>query len=341
MASIFQRGRLCPSCATKKKRFKESHKKLPNSQLCDRCKWRVWAVSYYDAGVLKSYSLRTRDEQTAKDKKREIETSLRIGDNPAPSRDPGARQAMEEFLEHCKNRVTPKTVAGYKFFITEFLDHSGISKLSSINVEKVEKYVDSKFATGITKSTADHIHRYLITFINYALRRKYLRVNPLSSLKRYRLKKRPVHRFLSAEEAGVILEHSSAYDMREYVVFALYTGMRPSELMKLQWKDIDLENNAITIRDTKTDDDRVIPIHGEVRKLGLKPGEGPVLNCRNLHKRFYDLKISQLFLFYLSLQYLVKVKLAHANFVPFKKNVFVRDGVQNRLTGCATQQPQH
>lgn len=291
MASIFQRGRLCPTCAAKRLRARESHKMLPPSQLCDRCRWRVWAISYYVDGVLKTYSLRTRDEQTAKDKKREIETSLRAGDNPAPNKDLGARRILEEFIEHCKNRVTPKTVYGYRFFITEFLNHSGISKLSSINVEKVEKYIDHKFASAkITKSTADHIHRYLVTFVNYAIRRKHLRANPLTALKRYRLRKRPKPRFLSLDEAKIILDHSKAFGMYEYVVFALYTGMRPSELQKLQWKDIDFENNIITIRETKTDDDRTIPIHAEILNLKLSPGEGHVLNCANIHKRFYDLR---------------------------------------------------
>ncbi|KYC55245.1 MAG: putative tyrosine recombinase XerC-like protein [Candidatus Methanofastidiosum methylothiophilum] len=41
----------------------------------------------------------------------------------------------------------------------------------------------------------------------------------------------------------------------------LYSGLRPSELLALKIEDLDLENGMLTVRNTKTYMDRIIPLH--------------------------------------------------------------------------------
>ena len=46
-----------------------------------------------------------------------------------------------------------------------------------------------------------------------------------------------------------------------------YTGMRPSEVLRLEQKDIDLKSDTILVRLSKTKRFRVIPIHPKLKKL--------------------------------------------------------------------------
>lgn len=54
----------------------------------------------------------------------------------------------------------------------------------------------------------------------------------------------------------------------------LYTGMRRSELIRLNRQDIDLRNGLIYIRDTKSKKDRAVPIHDDLRLLLENVHEG-------------------------------------------------------------------
>lgn len=54
---------------------------------------------------------------------------------------------------------------------------------------------------------------------------------------------------------------------RTYFIMILYTGLRRSEGIGLQWNDINFMKNTITVRRTKNGDDHTIPLPGIVRKM--------------------------------------------------------------------------
>ena len=51
------------------------------------------------------------------------------------------------------------------------------------------------------------------------------------------------------------------------VVLALSTGMRASEVMNLEWRDVDLARGWITLRDTKNGERRGVPLAGKALDL--------------------------------------------------------------------------
>lgn len=71
------------------------------------------------------------------------------------------------------------------------------------------------------------------------------------------------NRFLSLEEKDRLL-HACQASANPYlyplVSLALLTGMRYGELVGLHWADIDFERGAITLRETKNGDRRVVPL---------------------------------------------------------------------------------
>jgi len=94
--------------------------------------------------------------------------------------------------------------------------------------------------------------------------------NPVSKVKVPRFDNRRI-RFLTPEEAHQLLEeckkrttpHNLIYPI---VLLALSTGMRAGEIFKLKVQDVDLEEEIIHIRDTKSGENRIAFMSEEVKK---------------------------------------------------------------------------
>jgi len=114
--------------------------------------------------------------------------------------------------------------------------------------------------------TPARVNRYIASLsrvLGYATRTlRWITVNPCQSVRRF--KEPPGRtRFLTEDEADTL---RAAVDARRKPAFSLFvrmalgTGARRGELAKLHWSDIDFTYNRITFRDTKTGDDRTIPL---------------------------------------------------------------------------------
>ncbi|MCB1820422.1 MAG: site-specific integrase [Candidatus Competibacteraceae bacterium] len=77
-------------------------------------------------------------------------------------------------------------------------------------------------------------------------------------------------RFLSDEERTRLLtacEASANPFLYPVVVLAISTGMRQGEIMRLEWRDVDLQRGWIVLRQTKNGEQRGIPLMGKARAL--------------------------------------------------------------------------
>jgi integrase len=87
----------------------------------------------------------------------------------------------------------------------------------------------------------------------------YLKANPLRSV---RLLKEPPGRlrYLTQQEMDPLVEACLPH-LRSIVITALHTGMRKSEILGLKWQEVDLGAKTITLRRTKNNETRVIPLN--------------------------------------------------------------------------------
>jgi integrase len=97
-------------------------------------------------------------------------------------------------------------------------------------------------------------------------------------------------RFLSQEEISRLLGacHARIYPA---VVCAIMTGMRRGEILRLSWKDVDLEHKILYVLESKSGKPREMPIAGKLHEvlatLGPKQGlvfDIPVITLR----RYFD-----------------------------------------------------
>lgn len=80
-------------------------------------------------------------------------------------------------------------------------------------------------------------------------------------------------RFLSEDERKILLTVCKAHKnqfLYPIVLLALSTGMRQGEILNLRWRDVDLKEGRITLRETKNGDIRVVGLMGEAYQEILK-----------------------------------------------------------------------
>ncbi len=98
-------------------------------------------------------------------------------------------------------------------------------------------------------------------------------------------------RFLSAEEVKSVLNAAKNSKLYSLVATAIYTGMRFGELQRLEWQDIDFENNILTVHVSKSEKFRKIPLHGDLKAVLAKAmGTGLCFNTVNFNGEFKKIR---------------------------------------------------
>lgn len=153
------------------------------------------------------------------------------------------------------------------------LGEVALSRLDPETIDKVKAELrNERDATDKPARTPQRVNRYISTLsrvLGYAVRTlRWIETNPCAAVPRF---KEPAGRvrFLTSDEVAALLAAVDArvdrhgkpkHDFRLFVRIALFTGARRGEVTGLQWRDIDLRHDRITFRDTKTGDDRTVPM---------------------------------------------------------------------------------
>ncbi|MDH4212179.1 MAG: site-specific integrase [candidate division WOR-3 bacterium] len=79
-------------------------------------------------------------------------------------------------------------------------------------------------------------------------------------------------RYLQDEEIRTLL-NCCADHLKPIVIMALNTGMRKGEILNLTWGDINLKTRMITIKNSKNNTSRIIPINDATYKIFISLGQ--------------------------------------------------------------------
>ena len=139
---------------------------------------------------------------------------------------------------------------------------------SELSPRDLERYKASRRATlradkPITGATVNRELAILKTAFNKGIEWSLVDSNPVERIKFFSEKDRARTRYLSADEKAKLLAAASP-ELRRFIIIALKTGMRLSEILSLKWADIDLNVNQILVRKSKSGGMRFIPLHRDV-----------------------------------------------------------------------------
>lgn len=157
-----------------------------------------------------------------------------------------------EWITHQRTSVKASTIAiSVRYANNQILPAFGKLKLSNISVPYCQKVVDewhSKY------ESYDYMRKQTAQILRYGVAMQYIDNNPMEKTLLPRKKEYEKNRkFYSKEELNDLLDAFKDFgNMKQYAFFRLlaYTGMRKSEVLALQWKDIDTFNKELHVNKT-------------------------------------------------------------------------------------------
>ena len=165
-------------------------------------------------------------------------------------------------------------ISGISSFLS-YLDEAKITpKFENVSETVVAQYLRHLHNKGNSNATIVKEAKWLKYFFAYCVQKGVIASNPVEK----RMFPKVIHitpECLTEDEIRAILEATDratgSHRTRDKVLILLllYTCLRPSEVVYLNWDDIDFEKNAIRIIHRKTTGIKVIPMNDELKKALL------------------------------------------------------------------------
>jgi integrase len=122
-------------------------------------------------------------------------------------------------------------------------------RLSALRPEHVRGLLKRKLDSGLSPQTVVHTRTVLNTALRQAIGDRLLSWNPVSSVKRPKVRRRP-HSEFTSEQARAFLVAAQNTRLGAAFAIGLSLGLRRGEVLGLRWCDIDLE--VFTLRVERT-----------------------------------------------------------------------------------------
>jgi integrase len=166
----------------------------------------------------------------------------------------------EEFMARLKELRTGKVSKATVAMEQNVLDEccSGLRYISQITTEHVERFLSRRLAEGLSAHTVNKFLRILRSAISRAVALGYIAGNPCASIKPIRAPL-GMRTTLSPDDVRKLLKAQDPVWALKFRVL-VETGMRISELLSLEFSDVDLDTGRVIIRaeNTKSRKSRVV-----------------------------------------------------------------------------------
>ena len=163
-------------------------------------------------------------------------------------------------------RALGHRLASDEYILRAFCRHLGAVPMRGVSTERVRAFIRG---TGTTVATAVRRHRVLAGLYRYARLRHHLGLDPLppapvegaSSFIPYIYSQEELKRLLDAGAAACTPRASIEDDVLRTLLLVLYgAALRLGEALALNGADVDLEQAVLTIRRTKFNKSRLVPM---------------------------------------------------------------------------------
>lgn len=164
---------------------------------------------------------------------------------------------VSEYLDEwrkvsAKPRIAPNTFEQYTDILNRYVrPATGSLKLSSLRPMKIQALYSDMLERRLSARIVRYTHAVLNSAFKQAVKWSVLALNPAELVDLPKIERKEMQA-LTPEEAAKFLD-AAATD-RYGILFhvAVVTGMRPSEYIGLQWKDINFETGVVTVQRTLT-----------------------------------------------------------------------------------------
>jgi integrase len=159
----------------------------------------------------------------------------------------------------------------------------GSYRIKEVTSEVAEKYLHDK---NVSNQTKRNLRSYLGQFFNWCIKKSFHNQNPVASIEIH--VERTTPQYFSSEHCGAIIKAAEANDMIGYFALCLFAGIRPKEVERMTWKNVNLETKEIhlTANITKTKRDRLFRMSDNLAVwLSTLDQEKPLINTNHKKQR--------------------------------------------------------
>jgi integrase len=156
-------------------------------------------------------------------------------------------QYLTRRLEQIKPTVEPATHGGYERHARlHIAPHLGSVRLARIGKTHVRSLYATLSSAGVSTAIQRKIGSTLTIALNAAVNDDLIPTNPAAKVKK---PKAPRHEMtpLDPQQAALFLKEARSHRMFAYFQTAIDSGCRPSELLALEWDDVNLDEGYLTV----------------------------------------------------------------------------------------------
>ena len=151
---------------------------------------------------------------------------------------------LENFQINELEAITPKNIADYQAII------------------KTQKNIRTK--ENLSKETVYNRLRNIQSFFGYALELGKIKTNPASSFKFYSPKEQAERIIFTQNQIKELYKNCENEQEKMILNIAYGCGLRVGEMVKLNKKDIDLQENRLIVESGKNNKRRIVPITNQI-----------------------------------------------------------------------------
>jgi len=192
------------------------------------------------------------------------------------------RDLCEEYLKYSKTNKAKKSYERDILSVSHLLRMFSNTLADEITAHDIEVYKNRRRNT-VKPATVNRELSCIKHMYTKAVQWGFVKNNPLKSVMKFKEPPGRV-RYLERKEIGALIA-CCAEHLKPIVAMALTTGMRKSEILNLRWSDVDMVNRLITIRKTKNNHMKRMPInrilYSTLNRLGPANCDGYVFTSKN------------------------------------------------------------
>jgi site-specific recombinase XerD len=192
------------------------------------------------------------------------------------------RRELSDFLDYCRveRRLAPLTCSAYERDVgtcIAFLEREGIVTVREVKPAHLRRFLAEESARRPAPSSQARTVAALKCFFRFLLENEQIERDPALVLRTPKkrealpdvLDKRELVRLLDATERDDVWKrkHDGKRERDRLLALFAYAGLRRSELLGLDWQDVDLERRLVKVRRTKGGRQRIVPIHPALEPL--------------------------------------------------------------------------
>ncbi len=222
---------------------------------------------------------------------------------------------FENFIEESKNKINPrtnkkidsKTISKYKTALDRVTDFEKFTntrlRLIDIDLNFHKEFLSYLVTQWMYNGTTNEKYIHIVKSVCKDAKQKGLDVSNDIESKHFTVKREKTYdTYLTEVEIEKIykldINDESLEHVRNWIIIGVWTGLRVSDLKRLN--KVNLKKETIEITTQKTGDDAIIPIHPQVKEVVKKYNNGfpPPLSEQHFNKKMKDVgelaKITQI-----------------------------------------------